>query len=34
MDLFIAQYGHIRYQNDGNEMIYRMMEFDPKNVYI
>ena len=28
MELFIAQYGHIGYQNDGNEMIYRIMGFD------
>ena len=32
MDLFIAQYGHIGYQNDGTEIIYRMMGFDLKIV--
>ena len=34
MEILIAQYGHIGYQKDGNEMIYRMIGFDLKNVYV
>ena len=30
MELIIAHYGHIGYQNDGNEMSYRLMGFELK----
>ena len=34
MVLSIAKYGHIGNQNDGNEMIYKMMGFDIRIAYI